>query len=124
MLTKTANAEIGMNVKRWREFREIKQEELAKQLKITPAALSHIENGKIDITIARIHQISEALRINFLLLFSSPQQAMDIKKNPSNDEVNNVQHDTLNQDLIEALKTELQCKNEQINFLQYLLRSK
>lgn len=123
MLTNNANKQIGINIKRWREFKEIKQEELAKKLKITAAALSHIENGKTDVSISRIEQIAEMLQINFSLLLSNPQQIIN---NSSN---SNKQSDTyhsqqimVNEELIVALKTELQQKNEQINFLQSLVQ--
>ena len=118
MLTKNASA-IGINIKRWREFKEIKQEELARKLKITAAALSHIETGKTDITISRIEQIAETLQIDFVDLFSSPQQVIDAGNNHDNP-----QNNLINKELVEALKTELRYKNEQIDFLQYLLRSK
>jgi transcriptional regulator with XRE-family HTH domain len=121
MLTKNASEKIGINVKRWREFKEVKQEELARKLNITAAALSHIETGKTDITISRIEQIAEILQIDFSLLLSSPQQVMDSTSNAS---TYASLHTTINQELVVALKTELQYKNEQIIFLQSLLRLK
>jgi|SRR6478609_2060660 len=122
MLTNSICEQISINIKRWREFKGIKQEELAKKLKITAAALSNIENGKIDITISRIQQIAEALQLNFEFLLSSPQEV--INTGESIDKAYTPQRDSTNLELINVLKTELSRKNEQIEFLQHLLRSK
>ena len=45
---------IGINIRKWRELKGIKQEQLANQLGITKAALSNIENDKTDISLHRI----------------------------------------------------------------------
>ncbi len=120
-----ANEQIGLNIKRWREFKEVKQEELAKSLKITPAALSHLENGKTDISVGRIEQIAEILKVDFSLFLSSPQQVINISNSPnSHNGVFNTQNNIYNQDLIAVLKSELQIKNEQITFLQNLKNQK
>lgn len=106
-----SNEQIGHNIKKWRELKEIKQELLAKKLKITSAALSNIENGKIDITIRRIEQIAEELQIDFSFLLSSPQQVINISDSPnSHNSVYNSQHNTINYDLIKSLQLELQKK--------------
>jgi transcriptional regulator with XRE-family HTH domain len=39
---------IGENIRKWREFKGLKQEDLAKRLDISPGALSKIENGITD----------------------------------------------------------------------------
>ena len=120
-----ANEQIGHNIKRWREFKEVKQEKLAKRLKITSAALSQLENGKTDITVSRIEQIAEVLEIDFSLLLSSPQQIINISNSPNtHNGVYNSQHNTINKELVEAVQAELQKKNEQISFLQNLVRPK
>ena len=120
-----ANEQIGHNIKRWREFKEIKQELLAKRLKITSAALSQLENGKTDITVSRIEQIAEVLEIDFSLLLSSPQQIINICNSPNSaNGAYNSQHNTINKELVETVQAELQKKNEQISFLQNLVQSK
>jgi transcriptional regulator with XRE-family HTH domain len=119
-----ANEQIGHNIKRWREFKEIKQEQLARRLKITSAALSQLENGKIDITVSRIEQIAEVLEIDFSLLLSSPQQIINIRNPNSHNGVYNSEHNIINKELVEAVQAELQKKNEQISFLQNLVQPK
>jgi transcriptional regulator with XRE-family HTH domain len=120
-----ANEQIGHNIKRWREFKEVKQEQLAKRLKITSAALSQLENGKTDITVSRIEQIAEVLDIDFSLLLSSPQQIINISNSPNtHNGVYNSQHNTINKELVEAVQAELQKKKEQNSFLQNLVQPK
>lgn len=72
-----ANEFIGANIKKWREFKQIKQDTLAKNMNITSATLSRIETGKTDITVSRIQEIADQLDIDFTLLFSSPQQIIN-----------------------------------------------
>ena len=120
-----AKEKVGRDIKHWREFKQMKQDEMARKLKITPAALSQIENGKIDITVGRIEQIARILEIDFLFLLESPQQVINFSSNQSSQEgVNKVQQHSINEELIAALKSELQTKNEQIVFLQSLLSPK
>ena len=119
-----ANENIGNNIKKWRELKDIKQELLAKRLKITSAALSKIENGKTDITITRIEQIADALEIDFSLLLASPQQILrntnDLSSHP-----NLFSHyKTVSDDLLLVMQSELKQKNEQIIFLQNQLQEK
>ncbi|MGI8950094.1 MAG: helix-turn-helix domain-containing protein [Chitinophagaceae bacterium] len=114
---------IGRNIKKWREFKGIKQDTLAQKLGITSAALSQIENGKSDISINRVEQIAEALEIDILLLLSNPQQAVNILHSPNSNGIG-VQHNNINADLLKILHSELEKKNEHISFLHEMLREK
>ena len=42
---------IGENVRKWRDIKGLKQQELARMLNITPPALSHIENNITGLTL-------------------------------------------------------------------------
>ena len=63
---------IGINIRKWRELKGIKQEQLANQLGVTIAALSNIENDKTDISLHRIEDIARCLDLEVMKLFNSP----------------------------------------------------
>ncbi|MEI7735207.1 MAG: helix-turn-helix transcriptional regulator [Ferruginibacter sp.] len=63
---------IGANIRKWRELRGIKQEQLALKLNITKGALSNIENDKTDISLHRIEEIAKHLELETMLLFKNP----------------------------------------------------
>lgn len=63
---------IGQNIRKWRELKEMKQEQLAVQLGITKAALSNIENNKTDISLHRIEEIALCLDLEVMKLFINP----------------------------------------------------
>lgn len=63
---------IGSNIRKWRELKGIKQEQLAAKLDITKAALSNIENDKTDIGLHRIEEIAKHLGLDYMMLFKNP----------------------------------------------------
>jgi transcriptional regulator with XRE-family HTH domain len=63
---------IGLYIRKWRELKGIKQEQLANQLGITKAALSNIENDKVDISLHRIEDIAHCLELDVMQLFKNP----------------------------------------------------
>ena len=63
---------IGLNIRKWRELKGIKQKGLANQLGITTAALSNIENDKSDISLHRIEDIARCLELEVMKLFKNP----------------------------------------------------
>lgn len=63
---------IGQNIRKWRELKGIKQEQLAISLSITKGALSNIENNKADISLHRIEQIAACLDLDVMKLFANP----------------------------------------------------
>lgn len=63
---------IGINIRKWRELKGMKQEQLASQMGITKAALSNIENNKTDISLHRIEEIARCLEIDAMRLFVNP----------------------------------------------------
>jgi transcriptional regulator with XRE-family HTH domain len=65
--------DVRRNIRKWRLIKEVKQELLAKKVGVTKAAISHIENGKVDITYSRIRQLAQSLDITEeQLLFIDP----------------------------------------------------
>lgn len=63
---------IGLYIRKWRELKGIKQEQLANQLGITKAALSNIENDKVDISLHRMEDIAHCLELDVMQLFKNP----------------------------------------------------
>jgi transcriptional regulator with XRE-family HTH domain len=60
---------IGSKVRKLRDLKGMKQEELASMLGITPGALSNIENDKCDSTLGRIEEIADIFGVNVTELF-------------------------------------------------------
>ena len=99
---------IGRNIRRHRESLGIRQGALAVQLKITPSALSQIETGKTDISVDRIEQIAEALKLSFYELMTTPNHVGGIKAGLEVEEVTN---NTIHL-LIDKIDTLLQSSNK------------
>jgi transcriptional regulator with XRE-family HTH domain len=71
---------IGNNIRKWRELKGIKQSQLARQLGITSAALSNIENDKTNLSLHRVEQISNHLQLEVVKLFSNPLDLIPMAK--------------------------------------------
>lgn len=67
---------IGINIRKWRELKGIKQEQLATKLGITKAALSNIENDKTDVSLHRIEDIARCLDLDVMKLFLNPVEIL------------------------------------------------
>jgi transcriptional regulator with XRE-family HTH domain len=67
---------IGLNIRKWRELKGIKQEQLANKLGITKAALSNIENDKTDVSLHRIEDIARCLDLEAMKLFLNPLELL------------------------------------------------
>ena len=72
--------QIGQNIRKWRELKGIKQEQLAIKLCITKGALSNIENDKTGITLHRIETIANSLGIETMKLFCDPLDLLLLPK--------------------------------------------
>jgi transcriptional regulator with XRE-family HTH domain len=73
------NIAVGNNIRNWRIVKSIKQSSLAASLKISPAALSELENGKTNITVTRLYEIAEAMDLRPEQLFQDPFKICDEK---------------------------------------------
>ena len=71
-LKENRTLKIGQNIRKWRELKGIKQEQLALKLNITKGALSNIENEKTDVNLSRIEEIAKHLGLESMLLFKNP----------------------------------------------------
>ena len=55
--------EMGAKIKKLRKKRQIEVKAFASILKITPQAVSKIENGRVDLNMSRIIEITELLKV-------------------------------------------------------------
>lgn len=55
---------IGDNIKKFRELKNITREQLAADLKMSLSNYSKIERGEIDLTISRIQEIATILEVD------------------------------------------------------------
>lgn len=76
--------EIAERIRKARLLSDLSQENIAAELGISPGAYSNIETGKTDITVSRLFEIAEALKINVLeLLFDKKQASVFAEKQVS-----------------------------------------
>jgi transcriptional regulator with XRE-family HTH domain len=59
---------VGRNIRKYRMFNEIKQEDLAKAIGVSRITLSNYENGKTKISIAHITILSQTLNVTIEIL--------------------------------------------------------
>lgn len=55
---------IGDNIKKFRELKNITREQIASDLKMSLSNYSKIERGEIDLTISRIQEIANVLEVD------------------------------------------------------------
>lgn len=65
--------QLGQNIRIWRDVKGIKQEDLAKKLGITAAALSQIENNITHLTLSRLEDLADIFGIKPEQLFTPPR---------------------------------------------------
>jgi len=61
---------IGYNIRRWRQFKGIKQTEMAQQLNISRSTLSRLENGKGDFNLSILGSIAAVLGVDINALLT------------------------------------------------------
>jgi transcriptional regulator with XRE-family HTH domain len=78
-----------LKIKQLRLQKNYNQNDFARLIGVSPRALSSYENGSLDITLKKIVEISEILKVNFLDLFDIPKEYFlnqaDIKKDTLNE---------------------------------------
>jgi transcriptional regulator with XRE-family HTH domain len=57
-------ANLGDNIKKFRELKNITREKIAAELKMSLSNYSKIERGEIDLTISRIQEIANLLEVD------------------------------------------------------------
>lgn len=99
---KTYKHNIGENIKLWREFKGIKQEDLGKMIGKSKTTMSNIETGKEPANVYIMEEIADALGIEITQLFTNPQQQININNSPNSNGINNGTH-TINYIMPQAL---------------------
>lgn len=56
--------QIGDNIKKFRELKNITREQMAADLEMSLSNYSKIERGEIDLTLSRIQQIAQILQVD------------------------------------------------------------
>lgn len=62
--------ELGKNIKQLRKKKNFTQETLALEANISRSHIAMVENGKRDITVTALFQISRALNVNMQEIFN------------------------------------------------------
>ena len=70
------NPPIGSNIRSWRSLKGFKQVLFAKQINISKSTLSKIENDKQPVTLPRMQQIANCLKIKITDLFKNPNDLL------------------------------------------------
>jgi len=110
---------VGVNIRKWRNMKEIKQKDLAVSLGLSEAAVSNIENDITNVTLTQLEDISTVLEVSMEQLLSDPQQQYLRKQESTPDP----DPDNLQKQLIKAMIISLQKKDEQLQELMGLLIS-
>ncbi len=112
---KEYNMKIGSNVRKLRDLKGMKQEELAAILGITPGALSNIENDKGDPTLSRIEEIASIFEIKATELFDDPLHHFTFNGPNSNGVLYGTQnHYNIEKSILDSLMAQLTVKDQQL----------
>ena len=87
--TKNYDFNVGENIRLWREFKNVKQEDLAKQIGKSKTTISNIERGKEKANTNLVEDISKALGILPYQLYSNTQHQFTFNNCPNCMGVNN-----------------------------------
>ncbi|MEO8770278.1 MAG: helix-turn-helix transcriptional regulator [Ferruginibacter sp.] len=60
--------EVGMKIKKWRNFKDYKQEVFAKEIGISRIMLSRYENGRSRVSILQLQKIALLLEVEISVL--------------------------------------------------------
>ncbi|PVD52152.1 hypothetical protein DC498_10500 [Terrimonas sp.] len=85
-LTMNLTAAIGKSIRHYRLLKSIKLETLAKQIEVSKATMSQIENGQVEITISRIEKIAKALEVEYTTLITVKNGNIKILNKPLDQE--------------------------------------
>ena len=102
--------QAGQNIKTIRELKNLTQDYVATQLKMSVPNYSNIETGKTDVTLTRLQQIANVLQIDYRQILNlDPMQLL----NEENKSYGYVSNGEFREELIKQLK----IKDEQISRL-------
>lgn len=77
---------IPQNIRKFRELKQITREDIASQLNLTLNGYAKIEQGRVEITVSRLEQISKILNVEVRdIMEFEVQNIFNIKNNTLND---------------------------------------
>ncbi len=96
--------QLGYNIRKWRELKDIKQPDLAKPLGKDKSWVSAVENGKLDISFLQLNEIANVLDVNPGVLCNDFSTILNITQ--SNNKAANVygNNNSSSEDLIDLVK--------------------
>ena len=104
---------LGYTIRKWREIKDIKQQELAHKICKDKSWLSHVENGKIDISFTQVMMLADAMNIKPALLFEDFPENLELERveNPSGFLTNNFNDiTTLMKEILYSMKEQTSIK--------------
>lgn len=105
---------IGVKIRYIRELKNISRSSIAQVIGITPGALGRIERGEIDLSVSRLADIANALRVGVQdIIDFNPQQYLVSEENKRNDLMTN--------EVSTRQSREIEVLQEQIAYLQALV---
>ncbi len=66
--------QVSQNIRTLRKLKNLKQEMMAVDLKLSPHAYANIEQGKTDIQLSRLEQIAQVLEVEITDLFNGGKE--------------------------------------------------
>ncbi|TCC90603.1 XRE family transcriptional regulator [Pedobacter frigiditerrae] len=77
---------LGTNIRKIREFRDIKQQDIASRLNLSLTSYGKIERDEVEITLNRLNEIACILGVSLISLINlNDKSFLDMINNSSND---------------------------------------
>jgi transcriptional regulator with XRE-family HTH domain len=116
---------IGDNIKKFRELKNLTREQIAAELNMSLSNYSKIERGEIDLTISRIYDIAKIIGIDVSQILNfDATQIFNVSNNQgiqcvgNRNETQTIQNDDYKEKYIKLLEIENARLNQLINSLQ------
>jgi transcriptional regulator with XRE-family HTH domain len=110
---KEYKVKIGANVRKWRELKGWQQKDLADNLDYSVSTISNIERDSHGTTIHQVEEIADALEINFIQLFTDPQQHFTFNNSPHSNGIYGTQQNQIDKEAVQILVQHIAKKDEQ-----------
>ncbi|MDR0801563.1 helix-turn-helix transcriptional regulator, partial [Fluviicola sp.] len=120
LVTKKSFMEIGENIKKFRELKNLTRNEMADRLHVSLSAYGKIERGDVDLTISRANEIAQILSVDLPQLLNFDVQDVFNITNTNNQIIQNqadsvhFHSDNHTERYISLLEKEVQRLNEVI----------
>jgi len=113
---------IGDNIKKFRELKNLTREQIAAELNMSLSNYSKIERGEIDLTISRIYDIAKVIGIDVSQILNfDATQIFNVSNNQGvvgKNETLTIHNDDYKEKYIKLLEIENARLNQLINSLQ------